>query len=39
MNQPTDAKIYNGFADCASKTIAQDGVLSLWRGFIPIWAR
>lgn len=39
MNQPTDAKIYNGFLDCAAKTIKNDGVLSLWRGFIPIWAR
>lgn len=39
MNQPTDKKIYNGFVDCAVKTVKQDGVLSLWRGFIPIWAR
>ena len=39
MNQPTNAKIYNGFVDCATKTIKQDGVLSLWRGFVPIWAR
>eukprot|EP00560_Eucampia_antarctica_P008239 CAMPEP_0197824622 /NCGR_PEP_ID=MMETSP1437-20131217/1844_1 /TAXON_ID=49252 ORGANISM="Eucampia antarctica, Strain CCMP1452" /NCGR_SAMPLE_ID=MMETSP1437 /ASSEMBLY_ACC=CAM_ASM_001096 /LENGTH=283 /DNA_ID=CAMNT_0043424321 /DNA_START=59 /DNA_END=910 /DNA_ORIENTATION=- len=39
MNQPTDKKIYNGFADCAVKTVKADGVLSLWRGFIPIWAR
>jgi hypothetical protein len=39
MNQPTDKKIYNGFVDCASKTIKEGGVMSLWRGFIPIWAR
>lgn len=39
MNQPTDKKIYNGFVDCAKKTIQADGVLSLWRGFVPIWAR
>lgn len=39
MNQPTDAKLYSGFMDCASKTIKEGGVLSLWRGFIPIWAR
>mmetsp|Transcript_10903 Transcript_10903/g.15350 ORF Transcript_10903/g.15350 Transcript_10903/m.15350 type:complete len:282 (-) Transcript_10903:237-1082(-) len=39
MNQPTDKKIYNGFADCLAKTVKSDGVLSLWRGFIPIWAR
>lgn len=39
MNQPTDQKLYNGFTDCLVKTVKQDGVLSLWRGFIPIWAR
>mmetsp|Transcript_24523 Transcript_24523/g.27525 ORF Transcript_24523/g.27525 Transcript_24523/m.27525 type:complete len:287 (-) Transcript_24523:243-1103(-) len=39
MNQPTDKKIYSGFVDCFTKTVKQDGVLSLWRGFVPIWAR
>lgn len=39
MSQPTDKKIYTGFSDCAIKTVKADGVLSLWRGFIPIWAR
>jgi hypothetical protein len=39
MNQPTDAKIYNGFSDAFVKTVSKDGVLSLWRGFMPIWAR
>jgi len=39
MNQPTDKKIYNGLSDCLVKTVRQEGVLSLWRGFIPIWAR
>ena len=39
MNQPTDRKLYNGFVDCAVKTIQEGGVMSLWRGFIPIWAR
>eukprot|EP00588_Corethron_pennatum_P010074 CAMPEP_0194271108 /NCGR_PEP_ID=MMETSP0169-20130528/4979_1 /TAXON_ID=218684 /ORGANISM="Corethron pennatum, Strain L29A3" /LENGTH=284 /DNA_ID=CAMNT_0039013385 /DNA_START=77 /DNA_END=931 /DNA_ORIENTATION=+ len=39
MNQPTDKKIYSGFLDCAKKTIAEGGVMSLWRGFVPIWAR
>ena len=39
MNQPMDKKIYNGFVDCAAKTIKNDGFSSLWRGFIPIWAR
>ena len=32
MNQPTDAKIYDGFVDCLVKTVKNDGVLSLWRG-------
>jgi len=39
MSQPTDKKIYNGLVDCAVKTVKRDGVASLWRGFIPIWAR
>eukprot|EP00565_Helicotheca_tamesis_P007023 CAMPEP_0185732874 /NCGR_PEP_ID=MMETSP1171-20130828/17809_1 /TAXON_ID=374046 /ORGANISM="Helicotheca tamensis, Strain CCMP826" /LENGTH=298 /DNA_ID=CAMNT_0028402477 /DNA_START=18 /DNA_END=914 /DNA_ORIENTATION=- len=39
MNQPTDKKIYNGLTDCFVKTVKEEGVLSLWRGFIPIWAR
>jgi hypothetical protein len=36
MSQPTDKKIYNGLVDCAVKTIKNDGVMSLWRGFIPM---
>lgn len=39
MNQPADKKIYDGFMDCVVKTVKADGVGSLWRGFIPIWAR
>ncbi|CAB9511311.1 Kidney mitochondrial carrier protein 1 [Seminavis robusta] len=39
MNQPTDKKLYTGFVDCFVKTIQADGPTSLWRGFIPIWAR
>lgn len=39
MNQPTDKKLYNGFMDCAVKTVQEGGILSLWRGFVPIWAR
>jgi len=39
MNQPPDAKIYNGFLDCARKLIAQGGPGALYAGFIPIWAR
>lgn len=39
MNQPTDAKLYEGMSDCLVKTVRNEGVLSLWRSFIPIWAR
>ncbi|RYH29451.1 solute carrier family 25 protein [archaeon] len=39
MNQPPDAKIYNGFVDCVVKIIAKDGPVGLYAGFIPIWAR
>jgi len=39
MNQPTDAKIYNGFVDCAVKTFKADGVAGFYRGFFAIWGR
>eukprot|EP00577_Skeletonema_sp_RCC1716_P017634 CAMPEP_0113400810 /NCGR_PEP_ID=MMETSP0013_2-20120614/16334_1 /TAXON_ID=2843 ORGANISM="Skeletonema costatum, Strain 1716" /NCGR_SAMPLE_ID=MMETSP0013_2 /ASSEMBLY_ACC=CAM_ASM_000158 /LENGTH=274 /DNA_ID=CAMNT_0000285929 /DNA_START=131 /DNA_END=952 /DNA_ORIENTATION=- /assembly_acc=CAM_ASM_000158 len=39
MNQPTDAKLYDGMTDCLVKTVRNEGILSLWKGFIPIWAR
>jgi len=39
MNQPTNKKVYSGLSDCLVKTIQTEGPLSLWRGFIPIWAR
>lgn len=39
MSQPTDKQLYTGFVDCATQIIKNDGPLSLWRGFIPIWAR
>jgi len=39
MNQPTDAKVYNGFADCFVKTVKKDGPFALYRGFFPIWGR
>lgn len=39
MNQPTDAKLYDGFLDCSVKIVKENGISSLWRGFIPIWAR
>eukprot|EP01034_Spumella_vulgaris_P008855 gene8855-11254_t len=37
MNQPPDAKIYNGFVDCAAKIIKESGPMGLYAGFIPIW--
>jgi hypothetical protein len=39
MNQPADAKIYNNAIDCFGKIITQEGPLTLWRGFLPIWSR
>jgi len=39
MNQPPEAKIYNGFVDCVVKLVAKDGVRGLYAGFVPIWAR
>ncbi|GKY91812.1 hypothetical protein MPSEU_000152800 [Mayamaea pseudoterrestris] len=39
MNQPVDAKIYNNAVDCAMKIIRQEGPLTFWRGFMPIWSR
>jgi len=39
MNQPPDAKIYNGFVDCIVKIVAKEGPGGLYAGFVPIWAR
>ena len=39
MNQPVDKKVYTGFMHAARTIVQKDGVTSLWRGFIPIWAR
>lgn len=39
MNQPADAKIYNNAADCMMKIATQEGPLTFWRGFMPIWSR
>jgi len=38
MNQG-DQKLYNGFVDCAGQLMKNDGPLSFWRGFVPMWAR
>ncbi len=39
MNQPADAKVYNNALDCFTKIVKNEGPLTLWRGFIPIWSR
>jgi len=39
MNQPTDAKIYNGFIDCFRKILANEGPTGFYKGFLPIWGR
>jgi Mitochondrial carrier protein len=39
MNQPSDAKIYNNAVDCMIKIATQEGPLTFWRGFMPIWSR
>ncbi|KAK0245654.1 carnitine acyl carnitine carrier [Armillaria nabsnona] len=37
--QSAPSGTYSGFMDCARKTIAQDGVAALWKGFGPAMAR
>ena len=39
MNQPSDAKIYNNAVDCMMKIAKNEGPLTFWRGFMPIWSR
>ena len=39
MNQPTDAKIYSGFADCFTKILKNEGPTAFYKGFLPIWGR
>merc|ERR1712113_460191 len=39
MNQPPDAKIYSNAFDCFGKIVKNEGPLTLWRGFMPIWSR
>jgi hypothetical protein len=39
MNQPVDAKIYNGFFDCGKKIMANEGPAGFYKGFLPIWGR
>jgi len=39
MNQPADARIYNNAVDCMLKIAKNEGPLTFWRGFMPIWSR
>lgn len=39
MNQPADANLYNGAVDCMVKIAKNEGPLTFWRGFMPIWSR
>ena len=33
------AVIYSGTLDCLVKTVRTEGVLALWKGFLPCWGR
>lgn len=33
------AKFYSGSLDCAVQTIRNEGLLALYKGFIPTWVR
>ena len=33
------AVIYSGTIDCLVKTVRTEGVLALWKGFLPCWGR
>lgn len=43
MNQPRDLNnkglYYSSSIDCLVKTVRQEGFLSLYKGFVPIWSR
>ena len=43
MNQPLDTagagRYYSGSLDCLVKTVRAEGVMSLYKGFIPCWLR
>eukprot|EP00039_Didymoeca_costata_P003747 m.69461 g.69461 ORF g.69461 m.69461 type:complete len:305 (+) comp12057_c0_seq2:107-1021(+) len=42
MNQPYEngkGVLYSGSLDCLRKTIAEDGFMSLYKGFVPSWLR
>ncbi|XP_069691116.1 mitochondrial uncoupling protein 4 [Periplaneta americana] len=43
MNQPTDSKgnglIYKSSVDCLIKTVQNEGLFALYKGFLPVWIR
>ena len=39
MNQAKGARVYGGLVDCLTKTVRAEGVLSLYKGFVPAYAR
>ena len=39
MNQPKGGALYSGAIDCAVKTARAEGVLGLYKGFMPAYAR
>lgn len=43
MGQPVDAqgagKLYSGMVDCFTKSVKNEGLFSLWKGFLPNWGR
>ncbi len=39
MNQPKGATLYTGALDCAVKTARAEGIMGLYKGFLPAYAR
>lgn len=39
MSQVETKVIYMGTYDCLVKTVRMEGILALWKGFFPTWAR
>lgn len=39
MNQPKERPLYAGSLDCVAKTVAAEGPLGLYKGFLPAYAR
>jgi hypothetical protein len=39
MNQPRDKPLYSGALDCVAKTARAEGLLGLYKGFTPAYAR